>query len=111
MKMPNGQKAVVSDEKLLRYLLNPLQPVGGAHATLFDRLLGINSTCADLLRHALLQAASDEEATAGKPSDFGQKFEIRFPLTGPRGSYTILSVWMIRAGAEVPELVTAYITK
>jgi hypothetical protein len=111
MKMPNGENALVGDEKLLHYLLNPLHPVGGAHATLFDRLLGINRTCADVLRHALLRAAVQEEATAGKPSAFGQKFEIRFSLSGPRGSYTVLSVWMIRTGATAPELVTAYITK
>jgi hypothetical protein len=111
MKMPNGQHAVVGDEKLLHYLLNPLHPVGGPHAILFDRLLGINRTCADVLRQALLRAASEEEAIIGKPSAFGEKFEIRFSLNGPRGSYTVLSVWMIKAGTDVPELVTAYITK
>jgi hypothetical protein len=31
MKLPNGKKASVSDEKLLRYLLNPQHPVGGRH--------------------------------------------------------------------------------
>ena len=64
MKIPNGDRATVSDEKLLRYVLNPRHPVGGPHARLFDRLLGINLTCADVLREALLRAARNEEATA-----------------------------------------------
>jgi len=111
MKLPNGERASLSDEELLRYVLNPQHPVGGPHTELFDRLLGINRTCADVLRQALLRATRDEEATLGKPSAYGRKFEIRFPLTGPRGSYNVLSVWMIRSGTDVPQLVTAYVTK
>jgi hypothetical protein len=111
MKMPNGEQASVDDEKLLRYLLNPMHPVGGPHAVLFERLLGINRTCADVLRQALLRAARDEEATLGKSSAYGQKFEIQFSLDGPRGGYTVLSVWMIKTGTDLPQLVTAYITK
>jgi hypothetical protein len=52
MKMPNGDRAMVTDEKLLRYILNPAHAVGGPHAKLFDRLLGINLACADVLRVA-----------------------------------------------------------
>ena len=111
MKLPNGDRAVVTDEKLLRYVLNPLHPVGGPHARLFDRLLGINLACADVLRDALLCAARDQEAMPGKSSVFGQKFEVRFTLSGPRGSYNVLSVWMIKTGTELPQLVTAYVAK
>jgi hypothetical protein len=111
MKMPNADLATITDEKLLRYVLNPAHAVGGPHAKLFDRLLGINLACADVLREALLRAASDEEASLGKPSPFGQKFEIRFSLTGPNGSYNILSVWMIKTGTASPQLITAYVTK
>jgi hypothetical protein len=111
MKLPNGDKAIVSDEKLLRYILNPAHPVGGPHAYLFDRLLGINLTCADVLRQALLSAAREGEAIPGRLSGFGEKFEVRFPLSGPRGAYNVLSIWMVPSGLDVPHLVTAYIAK
>lgn len=111
MKLPNGDRALISDEKLLRYILNPMHPVGGPHAILFDRLLGINLTCADVLRQALLAAVRDEDAVPGKSSAYGDKFEVRFSLTGPRGRYTVLSIWIILTGDDVPQLVTAYIAK
>lgn len=111
MKLPNGDRAIITDEKLLRYVLNPLHPVGGPHAKLFDRLLGINLACAHVLRDALLRAARDDEALPGKTSGFGQKFEVRFALSGPRGSYNVLSVWMIRTGTELPQLVSSYVAK
>jgi len=30
-------------------------------------------------------------------------------MTGPRGSFTILSIWMIPAGGTTPRLVTAFV--
>src|SRR6266542_6073637 len=97
MRLPNGEKAVVDDVKLLQYILNPAHPHGRTHAHLFDRLLGINLTNADVLRQALLEAAVSGDAIAGASSSFGQKFEIRFSLTGPRGAYNVLSVWMVES--------------
>src|ERR1051325_11343646 len=108
MRMPNGDKAVVSQKKLLGYLLNPNHKDGKEHALLFDRLLGINLTNADLLYDALIKAAKHEDAQPGQPSPYGKKFEIRFQMTGNRGTYTVLSVWMIRPDVPVPYLVTAY---
>ena len=109
MKLPNGERAVVSDEKLFQYLLNLNHPVGGPHAQLFDHLLGINLANPEPLRSALLTAAREQEATAGKTSAFGKKYEIRFEMTGKRRSHTVLSVWIVPKGIEVPHLVTAYV--
>ena len=96
MKLPNGDKAVVTQKKLLGYLLNPNHKDGKEHALLFERLLGINLTNANLLYDALIKAAVDEEAVPGQPSPYGEKYEIRFQMTASRGSYTVLSVWVIR---------------
>jgi hypothetical protein len=109
MKMPNGDLAIIDDEKLLSYLLDPLHRYGRHHAELFRQLIGIDRDTWWQLHEALRKAASDGEATAGKPSEFGTKYEIRFSMTGPAGSRTILSVWMIRSGESVPRLVTAYV--
>src|SRR2546423_14323551 len=109
MKLPNGDQALIDDRKLLGYVLSPSHPTGREHARLFDILLGINATNADVLRAALKDAARDGEADAGKASPYGMKYTIRFPMTGPRGRYTVLTVWIIPAGASAPRLVTAYI--
>jgi len=74
---------------LLGYVLNSNHQDGKEHALLFDRLLGINLTNAHLLYDALIKAAIDEDAVPGKPSPYGDKYEIRFQMTGTRGSYTV----------------------
>lgn len=109
MKLPNGDEAIISDQKLLGYLLNPSHEEGKDHARLFDLLLGINLTNAHLLRAELLVAAREADASFGKSSRYGKKYEVRFQMTGKRGCYTILSVWIVPADDPVPRLVTAYI--
>jgi hypothetical protein len=109
MKLPNGHSAIVTDEKLVGYLLNEGHPDQPGHAELFRLLLGITPANADVLRSALLQAAARGDATPGSSSPFGTKYEIRFDMPGQKRAYTILSVWIIERGQTDPRLVTAFI--
>ncbi|MGH7175937.1 MAG: DUF6883 domain-containing protein [Tepidisphaeraceae bacterium] len=109
MLLPRGDRARVDDRKLLQYILSPTHAHGRTHVLLFEQLLGINLSNADVLRSALLQAARSGDATLAEASNFGTKFEIRFSLQGPRGQYTVLSVWLIESDNDSPRLVTAYI--
>lgn len=78
MRLPNGESAIVDDVKLVGYVLNLAHPVGGHHARLFETLLGITSGTGQALRTALLVAAKGGEATVGKASADGQKYESDF---------------------------------
>jgi hypothetical protein len=109
LKLPNGDQAIIDEEKILSYLLDPLHRHGRHHAELFRRRLGINRDAWMLLYEALQTAAREGEATPGQPSSFGLKYEIRFQMTGPKGNHIIFSVWMIRSGESRPRLVTAYL--
>lgn len=111
MKLPHGDRAIVDDRKLTAYLLNPEHEHGASHAHLFSALLGIDADRSKELRAKLLEAARSGDATPGKKSPYGRKFEIRSQMRGPRGEYTILSVWMIRTRDDRPHLVTAYVTR
>jgi hypothetical protein len=109
MKLPNGEQAIIDEEKIVNYLLDPLHREGRHHAELFKRLIGIDRSSWGQLRDALRAAAHDGEAVAGRKSDFGTKYEIKFSMTGPLGTRIIFSVWMIRSGELQPRLVTAYV--
>jgi hypothetical protein len=109
VRLPNGESALISDEKLYGYLLNREHPINAGHAELFHQLLGIGLENGEVLRAALAAAAREGNVVAGQPSPYGQKYAIRFPMTGPRGTYTILSVWIIDSGEWRPRLVTAFV--
>lgn len=109
MKLPNGEKVIIDEDKLIEYVLSPTHRKGRHHAELFERLLGIDQGRWWMLYSALRRAAADGVAVPGRPSPHGRKYEIRFQMTGPRGDRTILSAWMIRTGEDRPRLVTAYV--
>ena len=109
MRLPQGNEAIVTDEKLYGYLLNIEHPTQPGHAMLFKRLLGLTTDNAEELRAALLHAAATLPADPGQSSRFGEKFEIKFPMSGPRGTYNVLSVWLIPRGHTRPRLITAMI--
>jgi hypothetical protein len=109
MKLPNGDRAIIPDEKLTNYILNPDHEEHGGHAELFRLLLGIERSNADDLKTALADAAATAEAIPGRRSPFGEKYEVRFTMQRASTAYTILSVWIIRAGEQEPRLVTAFV--
>jgi hypothetical protein len=109
MLLDDGDRAVVEDAKLLDYVLNPDHPVGRHHAVLFETTLGITRANYSLLKEQLLRAAATVEIEAGKPSPFGQKFEMRFAASGPLGTRPVLAVWMREVGRAGPRLITCYV--
>ncbi|MGA2439981.1 MAG: DUF6883 domain-containing protein [Tepidisphaeraceae bacterium] len=108
MKLPNGDLAIVDVRKLRNYCLSPAHRYGRHKARLFANALGLTMAKTDLLFSALLVAARERDAIATRNNGFGQIYEIEFDMTGPRGSATILSVWIILGGEEIPRLVTCY---
>ena len=108
MKLPNGDKAVVDEAKLLEYCLSPNHRRGKHKARLFEVSLGITATDADLLKSALLAAARTAEATPTKRNAFGQIYEILFTRAGKTRSAEVLSAWIVLDSDPTPRLVTCY---
>jgi hypothetical protein len=109
MKLPNGGRADLG-AKLEDYTLNPLHRNGRNKARVFDVVLGITLTNADVLRHALFDAAvNSDQAEPRGDNGFGEVYVLRFPLTTMKGTATVLSAWIIRHGEDFPRLTTCYI--
>lgn len=109
MKLPNGDQAAIDPRKVTDYCLNSEHDDGRHKAHLFETLVGVNLDNADLLLDALEQAALTGEAIPGKLDKYGQRYTIDFQFTGPSGTATIRSAWIVRTGENVPRLVTCYI--
>ncbi len=109
MRMPNGDRAVLDDAKLLDYCLSQTHPRGRHKARVFAAALGITAAEAAHLKAALLAAARDAEALPTRQNQFGQTYEIRAPLTGPGGTRDVLSIWIVADADQLPRLVTCYV--
>ena len=101
MKLPHGERADLGT-KLEEYSLNPLHRDGRHKARMFASVLGITPDNRQLLRDALLHAATTSDAAESRGDNgFGEVFRLRFPLTTQRGTATVLSVRVTDASFSV----------
>jgi hypothetical protein len=71
--------------------------------------LGIKGEDAEMLRRALLDAAVDFDAVPAKADEYGQRYVLDFPFSGPAGRATIRSVWIVLAEEWFPRFVSCYV--
>jgi len=109
MKLPNSESAAVDIRKLRDYVLSPDHRRGRHKARVFAATLGLTVEHADRLRSALLAAAREGDAVAGGIDEFGQRFVLDFVMTGPNGTATVRSSWIVRRGEDFPRLASCFV--
>jgi len=108
MKVPNADKAVIDQAKLVRYLLDVDHPDGGSKARLLVSL-GYSQSNWQQLEADLRSMHLGEDFVATSQSIWGVRYEIVAPLIGPSGDAVLFrSVWQIDLGTDVPRLITMY---
>jgi hypothetical protein len=108
LRIPNADRAIIEPAKLHGYLLSGSHPIGRFKAAFF-LTLGYPSEDWRQLEADLRSQHLSQDAMPEVRSTYGQKYTIRATLVGPSGaSADIVSVWVIRAGEELPRFVTAY---
>ncbi len=85
MRLPNGRRCNLGT-KLEDYTLNPLHREGRHKARVFESVLGITLANAEVLRKAVLSAATTSDgAQASGDNGFGEVFTLRFSLATQHG--------------------------
>ena len=108
MLIPNGKKAVIAPEKLRDYLLNADHRRGASKARLL-LTMGYTPGAWHVLEADLRSQHLTVHVRAIKDNIYGQRFEIRAPLTTPGGRRIIFeSIWQIDRGTDIPRLITMY---
>ncbi|WP_454733427.1 MULTISPECIES: DUF6883 domain-containing protein [Cupriavidus] len=104
-----ANRAVIDPRKLTEYALNPEHPVGGNKARVFESAMGFTQSNADDLLQQLRQGVMGNTPIPGKIDQFGSRFTVDIPVTGPTGSGTVWSGWIYKPGSNVPELTTIFV--
>ena len=105
MRIPNAEHALIAEEKIIQYLLNPEHPDGASKARVLARA-GFHADYPHELEKALREQHLTLDAEHGKPSPFGVKYDISGGLIGPSGLVLVKSIWMIKFGESIPRLIT-----
>ena len=102
-------------EKLERYCLDPQhvsRPYGKSSgkdkARVFKAALGFEQADWELLKERILEALPYFEATLRNEDEYGKRYNVELPITGPNGkTVTVLTAWIFRPGTDYPFFVTA----
>lgn len=99
------EDAVIPAAKLRDYLLSTTHPDGRSKARFLAQLGYFSDEWQRLEGDLRSQLAQD--AQPGRPSQYGQKYEILGRLTGPNGARAwIRTVWIVLTGETRARLVT-----
>ena len=108
MKLPGADKAIVSREKIVDYLLNAAHPDNGGKAEVFAQL-GFRHDQWEALAAALRNLAASGEVTRAAESPHGGKHIIVGRIQSPSGKTPLVqSIWIVDKGADAVRLVTVY---
>jgi hypothetical protein len=108
MKIPNPQNAIIEQAKIEQYLLDVDHPQGGTKARLLLSL-GYSVDNWRILDDDLRRMHVPEDVLTVRSTEWGIRYEIVAPLTGPNGDIVLMrSIWQIDVGAEAPRLITMY---
>ena len=108
MKLPNAHVAVVAQEKITAYLLNPAHRYGASKARFFTEF-GFRVEEWQTLAAALREHGQRHETTKVKETGFGPRYEVDGELKAPDGRCPrVRTVWQMDHGQIVPRLITVY---
>ncbi len=106
----NAEHAVIDPKKLANYALNPVHPIGGNKAKVFESALGYNSSNMDDLIFKVKQGILTHPATPGLHDNFGQRMSVDMQIIGINGKIEVIRTgWMYETEAFVPRMTTIYV--
>lgn len=108
--MPNAVEARIPPDKIADYALNPQHLGGGADkARVFESALGYNRGNASGLISQLRSGVRTNPAIPGRIDEFGQRYTVDVPVTGPKGNAVVRTGWIVDRGSNIPRLVTLFV--
>lgn len=107
--MPNAGNAEIPSQKITSYALNPDHPIGGNKARVFKSALGFDQSNAGDLTCQIKDGIARYPAQPGRADQFGRRYTVDIPVTGPAGSGTVRTGWIIKPGSDAPSLTTLFV--
>jgi hypothetical protein len=108
MKVPNIENAILSEQKILSYLLDETNEGGRSKAEFFLRHGFLRESWQEFAE-ALRKHGAHYEVAFMRSAGDGIRYAVEGELILPDGKQCYLrTVWMIDAGEDIPRLITAF---
>ncbi|MEV1320405.1 WXG100 family type VII secretion target [Micromonospora arborensis] len=105
-RRPDFTNAEIDSRKITAYAMNPDHPVGKNKYRVINSVTGLGPDDADVIMQQIREGVVAGEPFLGKADEFGQRWSVDLPLTGPGGTVTVRTAWIMENGASAPRMVT-----
>ncbi|MET7747865.1 DUF6883 domain-containing protein [Micromonospora sp. NPDC005367] len=103
---PDFSNAEIDARKITAYAMNPDHPVGKNKYRVINSATGLGLEDADLIMRQIREGVLTGTPMPGRVDEFGQRWSVDLPLTGPAGTITVRTAWILESGASDPRMVT-----
>jgi hypothetical protein len=103
---PDFSNPDIGPSKISGYALNSEHPVGGNKYRVINSATGLGPEDAAKVEAQIREGVRNGTVVLGKADQYGQRYNIDMPLTGPKGTIIVRTAWIIDAGSTTPRLVT-----
>jgi len=111
MFLPNADKAIISERKILEYLLSTTHPSGKSKAGFFFTI-GFSLIDYFIVLEQLKSIPVNNPVKSFEENNYGIKYIIDGELQGKNSKrYNIRTVWIIEKNENYPKFVTAFPNK
>jgi hypothetical protein len=109
MKLPNFEFAIIDEEKLRDYCLNPGHMVGKHKAKVFQRRLDFSQQDTILLKSLILEKITVSDCIETDPSEYGRRFIVDIILVNFDKQASVRTSWIIKKDELIPRLTSCYV--
>jgi uncharacterized protein DUF6883 len=106
LELPDFSKADVDPRKITAYIMNPDHPRGRDKYRVINSRTGLDTHDAILIEEQIRKGVRNGTPVVGDADEFGKRWAIDLPLSGPGGSITVRTAWIVDTGSSTPRLVT-----
>lgn len=103
---PDFRTAEIDPRKIAGYAMNPDHPVGGNKYRVINSATGLGPDDADAVLQQIREGVLAGKPLLGKADEFGQRWNVDLPLTGPDGTIIVRTAWISKDEESAPRMVT-----
>ena len=103
---PDFTNPQIDERKITSYAMNPDHPVGKNKYRVINSATGLDVGDAALVGEQIRAGVREGSPMLGKADQYGQRWSVDVPLTGPKGTIMVRTAWMLETGSTTPRLIT-----
>ncbi|MFI7025976.1 WXG100 family type VII secretion target [Micromonospora sp. NPDC049900] len=106
LHQPDFRSPDIDPKKITAYAMNPDHPVGKNKYRVINSATGLGPDDAESILQQVRDGVRASSPLRGKSDQFGERWSVDLPLSGPEGTIIVRTAWILESGTSTPRMVT-----